>query len=243
MLTHCNIREHQMDQAQTDTPTVSTKDNVILSHAAGIKTAWNKQVSSIIETGQLLLQAKKEMSGTGKWLKLFDPRVGDLPFGADTAERLMKIARHKVLSDSAHGRNLPPSWRTLHVLSKATPKQLEKWIADGSVNAETERKQAEALVSPKKKSAKAKAGENDLDGSDDNTDSDDAITSNSLDDDDMVQLALENLFMLASDAAADWTNVDFNLVSDLIEQLQIRLNAAEAMAAEAEAWATVQPNA
>ena len=47
----------------TETALTIHGDNVVLFHAVGIKTAWNKQVSGIIETGQLLLQAKKAMSG------------------------------------------------------------------------------------------------------------------------------------------------------------------------------------
>jgi hypothetical protein len=35
-----------------------------------------------------------------------------------TAQMLMAVARHSVLSNTAHGRLLPPSWRTLYELTK-----------------------------------------------------------------------------------------------------------------------------
>jgi hypothetical protein len=137
-------------------------DNMVKSHAAGIKAAWEdtwqKVIPGIIETGQRLINAKSDMRGKykGQWLRLFDPLVGKLPFKEDKAERLMAIAKNTFLTDSAHERNLPPSWTTLYVLSGATPKQLEKWLAAGDVHAEMERKDAEELVKPK---AKAKDAE------------------------------------------------------------------------------------
>jgi hypothetical protein len=219
----------------TDTPTVSA-DSVILFHAAVIKTAWNKQVIGIIETGQLLLKAKKEMSGTRKWLQLFDPNVGNLPFCEDTAQLLMKIARHSVLSNAEHVRYLPPHWGTLAVLSKATPKQLEKWIADGTVNINTERKQAQSLVSPKKPT---KAAEKGIDDSNKTVyatvDVANLACCNGTNE---VQQAVHHLHALACDATANWTEgLNWDMVDDLIEQLQSRRDANKAKVAEAEAWA------
>jgi hypothetical protein len=114
-------------------PTIVEDENsIVLHHAAQINGEWRKAVSGIIGAGQKLLEAKKSLSGTGKWLRLFDPKIGNVAFKEDMAERLMKIAKNKVLTNSAHERNLPPSWSTLYVLSGATSKQLEKWLADGN---------------------------------------------------------------------------------------------------------------
>ncbi len=216
-----------MDQAliKIDDTTVLTVTDNILFHANGIKTAWNKSVAAFIETGLLLLQAKKEMSGSGRWLKLFDPTVGALPFGVDTAERLMRIAKNKVLTNSANWRNLPPSIRTLDVLSKDT-KRLEKWLTDGTITADTELKQAESLVSPKKP-AKAKAVKKDTDDSD-------KTAANAANE---VQQGVQHLYTLACDAKADWMNVDTDMVHDLIEEMESRLEQSKATAAEAKAWA------
>src|ERR1700682_1445205 len=79
---------------------ISKMDNVLIG-AGEITSAWNKSVAAFIETGILLLKWKKNLSGSSKWLKLFDKNIGNLPFGVDTAERLMRIAKNKVLTDSA----------------------------------------------------------------------------------------------------------------------------------------------
>ena len=42
----------------------------------------------------------------------------ELVLSADTAQILIKIARCKRLTNTDHGRYLPPSWRTLHELTK-----------------------------------------------------------------------------------------------------------------------------
>jgi hypothetical protein len=211
------------------TPTVST-DNVILFHANGIKTAWNKQVSGIVETGELLLKAKKDLSG--RWLKLFDPKVGNLPFCEDTAQLLMKIARHPVLSNAEHVRYLPPHWSTLAILSRATPKQLEKWIMDGSVNIDTDRKDAESLVKPAKAKAAKKAGASARAGRDEGTTArhehaddktvSDATAGNGANE---VEQAIQALYALACDATADWTKADPDMVHGLIEEMRSRLDA------------------
>src|SRR6202043_1074044 len=86
---------------------VSIMDNV-MTGAAEIKAAWNKQVASIVETGQLLLKWNKILSGSNKFRKLFDPKIGAVPFCYETATQLMKIAKHPVLSDVVHGQHLPP---------------------------------------------------------------------------------------------------------------------------------------
>jgi hypothetical protein len=46
------------------------------------------------------------------------PSDDALPFNERTAERLMKIAGHPVLTNTSH---LPTSWTTLYELSKASP--------------------------------------------------------------------------------------------------------------------------
>src|SRR6266446_5356867 len=220
--------------------TVTVYDNVLI-HAAVIKTAWNKQVTGIIETGQLLLAAKKALSGSGKFLKLFDKTIGDLPFCEDTAQLLMKIARHPVLSNAEHVRQLPPHWGTLAILSRATSKQLEKWILDGSVNIDTDRKRAESLVTPKPAKVKA-AVKKDSDVTDNTTCS--AIPDNTHNPE--VQQSVQHLYTLATDATADWTNVDLDMVRDLIEELNSRLDARAEAASHEKEWqesAELQPAA
>jgi hypothetical protein len=70
---------------------------------------------------------------------------GELPFGADVAERLMKVARNPVLSNSDHGRNLPASYQTLYELAKLPDDVLERKIENGEITPRTERKEAAAM--------------------------------------------------------------------------------------------------
>lgn len=62
-------------------------------YADKITAALQKTVESIIETRKLLIEAKAKVDH-GDWLKL----VEKLPFGEDTAQRLMAIACHPVIS-------------------------------------------------------------------------------------------------------------------------------------------------
>src|SRR5262249_47566584 len=68
-----------------------------------------------------------------------------LPFSEDTAERLMAIARNRVLADSAHVRSLPPVWSTLYQLSRIDCRYLQKWIVNGDIHPEMERSDVIAL--------------------------------------------------------------------------------------------------
>jgi hypothetical protein len=197
---------------------ILSDDEDVLIDAAKINGAWNKQVSGILEAGQLLLASKKKRSGKPRiWLKL----VGNLTFSESVSQRLMKIARNKILSNPAHGPDLPPSWRTLYVLSQATDKQLEKWLADRTINPEMERKDADKLVNPKP--AKAKK-EKDIDAS--NSDNAATTVSNTAPSNE-AQQSVQHTYTVACDASADWSNVDWDMVDDLIEELQSR-KAAEA---------------
>jgi hypothetical protein len=121
----------------------------VKAHAVKIKGNWQGAVGSIIQTGHDLIEAKKDLPH-GMWKKLFDKEIGNLPFGYDTAKRLMQIARHPVLSNEAYRPLLPPYWRTLSILSskRVSETQLVGWLIDGTVTAETEQMDAIQLVNP-----------------------------------------------------------------------------------------------
>lgn len=150
-----------------------------------ITEAWQKQIPAIIETGKLLLDAKKGKNKLehGQFLIMIERR---LPFGRHTAQQLMTIAEHPIiakrqhaatlpdsdptngdhglhlptsdLANAQHAAHLPASWRTLYELTKVDHEVLEEKIKDGTVNRRMERKDAEALAKayPKDKS-KAKS--------------------------------------------------------------------------------------
>jgi hypothetical protein len=100
--------------------------------------AWQKAVASIIETGQLLLDAKAAGQNESE-LKL--------PFSPPTARKLMAIARHPVIC--AHVHDLPPSWGTLYELTKLPAETLEAKIRDGTITPDLERKEVARMGAPK----------------------------------------------------------------------------------------------
>jgi hypothetical protein len=120
-------------------------------YATKIAAAWRKTTESIIETGRLLNEAKAEVEH-GDWLKL----VEVLPFGEDTAQRLMAIARHPVISNTEHVRYFPPSWGTLYELTKVPDKALLTGIKDHAINPGMERKEVALLLGPRRLSKKEK---------------------------------------------------------------------------------------
>src|SRR6266478_5511075 len=112
-------------------------------HAGFIAAAWQKSIEAFIETGRRLIDARKELAH-GEFLAMIK---NDLPFGEDTAERLIKIARDPRLSNSAHGRILPPSWRTLFELTKLNDEQFDRLVAAGVIRADMHRWEIEGLAS------------------------------------------------------------------------------------------------
>jgi len=134
----------------------SKRDNLPATHvsqpyAKQIAAAWQKGVDSIVETGRLLVRAKDEMP-----YPAFEAMVaGELPFDKRTAERLMVIAKHPVISAATHVSRLPPSWGTLYDLTRPDKKlgegTLQARIEDGTITPKTQRKHVEAMLkgSPK----------------------------------------------------------------------------------------------
>jgi hypothetical protein len=112
-------------------------------YASEIKHCWQVAVASIVTTGTLLNEAKANVDH-GDWLKL----VEELPFGEDTAQRLMAIARHPVISNTEHVRDLPPSWGTLYQLTRLPDDVLLARIEDHSIHPDMERKDVAALLGP-----------------------------------------------------------------------------------------------
>lgn len=109
-----------------------------------IKAAWNKQVESIIATGKLLAQTKAEL-GHGRFTDIFNE--GKLPFKQRTAECLMEIAKHPILSNPQHVAILPPHWGTLHRMAADIEEdQLEELLENGTINADTEREEIEKII-------------------------------------------------------------------------------------------------
>jgi hypothetical protein len=120
--------------------------------AERIRTQLGKTVEAIIEVGRLLVKAKGDLEH-GEWGRLFED--GLVPFTQNTAQRLMLIAEHPQLSNTAHVQHLPPSWGTLYELTKVEPKRLTAALNDGTITPNMKRSAvAELLPTRKKRSAR-----------------------------------------------------------------------------------------
>ncbi len=103
--------------------------------ATRISAAWQSSRDSILKCGLLLIDAKAKLVH-GEFEKMVQT---ELPFGSSTAQRLMKIARDKRLTNPAHAQLLPPSWYALYRLSLLSDAQFETAIADGTIRPDMER--------------------------------------------------------------------------------------------------------
>src|SRR5712675_1028937 len=116
-------------------------NKLMIDLAAKANAAWRQSVTSVIECGRILIEAKRKV-GHGNWMKF----VEKLDVTASTAERLMLIASHPVLSNPAHVQNLPRSWGTLHRLTCLEDSDLDELLRNGTITCETERKDVDELI-------------------------------------------------------------------------------------------------
>jgi hypothetical protein len=107
-----------------------------------IENAWAKSVQAIVETGKILTEAKDALDH-GLFLKMIET---ELPFSADTAQRLMRIACHSILSDAANSRHLPPNWTTLCELSRLPDELTLAKIKSGEIHPRLDGSHAKTLV-------------------------------------------------------------------------------------------------
>jgi hypothetical protein len=110
--------------------------------AARITAAWRKTREMIIETGQLLIEAKAALPH-GEFLFMIEC---DLPFGARTAQMLMKIGADERLTDAKHVSHLPSSWGTLYELTKQPDAQFQAGLSTGEIHPEMERHEVSRLL-------------------------------------------------------------------------------------------------
>jgi hypothetical protein len=121
---------------------------------AKINAAWQKSVESIIETGLLLIEARDAL-GYGQWGSMFATApltrgagrlsTGKVNFSERTAQRLMTIAKHPVLSNPTHVSHLPASWGTLYELTTIPIREMERLIASGVIHPDLRRRDVRYL--------------------------------------------------------------------------------------------------
>jgi hypothetical protein len=118
--------------------------------AARIKAFWHRTAHGVMEVGRDLNRVRLwvDKGEFTEWVRK------ELPFTLRTAERLMKVAKHPVLTDPTHVSGLPASWATIEALARLPEEVLRKAIADGRVHPKMERQDVAALDPNKKKGKK-----------------------------------------------------------------------------------------
>jgi hypothetical protein len=118
--------------------------------ARKINADWRKSVEGVIGIGSTLIEAKQKCEH-GEFMRLFRGTEGSVsdpvPFGLNSADQLMKVASHLILSNSAFMQTLPQSWGTLYELTKLDDEQIIAGMKAGEINPEMTRAQALSLRS------------------------------------------------------------------------------------------------
>jgi hypothetical protein len=105
-------------------------------------TTSNAVLRTDVRANRLALPVSKKALEHGQ----FEQMVQDeLPFGPRTAQRLMAIAGDERLTKAPHASLLPQGWMTLYELTRLTDEQFAAAVADGAINPEMRRTEAEAL--------------------------------------------------------------------------------------------------
>jgi hypothetical protein len=126
-------------------PSVQTKGDQLKlvtakDYAAALWSCWLDSLDAIFRAGRLLLEAKERVPH-GEWLDVIDGS----PFSVPTAEKLMAIARHPLISNSSIRRILPPAWTTLYELSRLPDPVLDRAISDGAITPDLKEHQVRKL--------------------------------------------------------------------------------------------------
>jgi hypothetical protein len=107
--------------------------------AQRIGAAWESAAADAIAAwfaiGADLIAAKASLP-RGEFLRMV---ASELPFGKRTAQRLMKVAADPRLTNATHVSLLPPSWGTLHELTRLDDAEFNALLADGVTRPDVER--------------------------------------------------------------------------------------------------------
>jgi hypothetical protein len=120
--------------------------NKAVRYAREINAVWRpaskSMVQAIVEVGQKLEEASKALKRRGNrdryWCSLFKGERNavpePVPFSLDKAEKLMRIARHPVLTDPANVEHLPAAWTTLAWLATLPDEQVKAGLQAGTIH-------------------------------------------------------------------------------------------------------------
>lgn len=101
-----------------------------------IKTSLQKALGDFLEIGRTLKKAEVEL-GRKEWLDMVN---NELPFSRRTAEKLVKIASDKRITNPKNAPFLPPHWTSLHELTLLSDAQFKAGLKSGVIHPEAERK-------------------------------------------------------------------------------------------------------
>lgn len=131
--------------ALINSPSTVSGDSLAAEWSERIAQTWRKSVEAIIEVGTLLIEAKASLPH-GQFELMIEE---DLPFGPRAAQMLMTVAADPRIAN--HGSQMPPSWRTLHELTRLDDQTFAARLADGTIRPDMERREvikgARALMS------------------------------------------------------------------------------------------------
>lgn len=112
--------------------------------ARRIARRWQEGVEAILDCGQLLVDAKRELPH-GDFRRMVEEL---LPFSTRTAQMLMAVARHPWIGNAKHASLLPPHWYTLYELSRLPEDALERAASEGILRPDMDRNEAVRLRRP-----------------------------------------------------------------------------------------------
>jgi hypothetical protein len=112
-----------------------------------------KAVEAVFALGRALIEAKDDPAiPHGDWERMFtghpDAVAEPVRFSIRTAQCLMCIASHPLLSKAQHVALLPPSWGTLDELTRVPAAVLEAALEDGRIRPDMKRSDAVRLHAP-----------------------------------------------------------------------------------------------
>lgn len=113
------------------------------------KIKFSAAAAAVIATGQSLEKAKDDL-GHGNFMTMFaeHPKHVNEPlyFSVSTADKLMSIGRHALLSNSDYSPNLPAAWTILYTLTKVPDKYLLRGFDNGVIRPDMKGKDVKLLL-------------------------------------------------------------------------------------------------
>lgn len=125
----------------------------VIEFASKIASSWRKAAASIVETGEFILEAERTLS-PAKYRDLMFHLNEEVGISASVISKLRMISSNPVLTLADNIPKLPRSYATLYRMSQAQDDDLRKALDNDVINDETQLKDVETTLFPKKKKEK-----------------------------------------------------------------------------------------